>query len=497
MSVRAASTTCHEPSRCTPAPVRSGAEPCGRGPRGSRSGAGAPAPDVAEGTGEKSARSRRGIWPVSGRTGGWRRRVTRTAMPSGGTSDVADGTSMVGSGIMNRNAITRSPASACTSAPGGPGSLSWKGAKPIQMVRAVAKRGSSGESGTAPSRRFATSVRGTARRSAARRPGSTRGGSGRGPRRRGRRGFARRSPASRSPACRDGCGRRGSSKSGSGAARHERGLAASWASRPPAPTREGVRGRRCRDTTRTAPGSGRGRARCSRRSPASRAVIRYGGLRLGELGEDCLAPNPASSNRLRIPWRRNASTTSTMGQRTSSPSGANGIIAVPPIPVAMVSKRSFGEGAVRRRDESEGLLREVPRRGLEEPRGDALAVAALAVAGSAVATYALYPGSRSGSSGAGRSPGSDGGPTSATTAMATVERIARIVDAMIRSPQESRDASQADSGRVSLRHAVPDRQRGGARSTSTRRRSARRRSSGWKDPTERSVMPRSRSAIRA
>ena len=37
--------------------------------------------------------------------------------------------------------------------------------------------------------------------------------------------------------------------------------------------------------------------------------------------------------------------TSTMGQRTSSPSGAKGIIAVPPMPVAMVSKTSFGKGA--------------------------------------------------------------------------------------------------------------------------------------------------------
>ena len=69
---------------------------------------------------------------------------------------------MVGSGIVKRNAITRSPASACTSAPGGPGSLSWKGAKAIQVRGAAAKRGSSGESGASPSRRFATSVRGTA-----------------------------------------------------------------------------------------------------------------------------------------------------------------------------------------------------------------------------------------------------------------------------------------------------------------------------------------------
>ena len=156
------------------------------------------------------------------------------------------------------------------------------------------------------------------------------------------------------------------------------------------------------------------------------------------------------------------------------------------MPVAIVSKTSFGKGApfadeTRRKGscvKSRGV-------GLEEPRGDALAVSALAVAGSAVADVRLVSGKPE------RVGGDRRGVLDRTGARqrddgdgdGRKDRSHRGCDDTI-AGSGGRDASQADSGRVSLRHAVPDRQGRGPRHRLLQEGVRRPRdASRWKAPT--------------
>ena len=227
------------------------------GLRGSRSGAGESSGGGRtwpKGPVTKSARSRRGIWPVSGRTGESGDGVTRTAMLSGGASEVGEGTSMVGSGITKRNAMTRSPASACTSAPRRARLARWKGAKPIHVEGRGGEAGIVGGVGdfALEALRDERARDGGGDRLCAGR--DRRGGSGRGPRRRRHGGFGGEVAGIAVP----GMPQRMRSKRF-----FEVGI---WRRTPwarserlgrlrslPAPTREGLRGRRSRDTKRPAP----------------------------------------------------------------------------------------------------------------------------------------------------------------------------------------------------------------------------------------------------
>ena len=311
-------------------------------------------------------------------------------MPSGGTSEAGEGTSIVGSGIVNRNAITRSPASACTSAPGRAGlgrrGTARKRSRCAAPPRTAGRRGSPGAS---PSSRAATSVRGTAEAS-----GCARGRDQRAevvdevPDAARRRASAPTSPASRCRACRSGCGRRGSSTSGS-ACRTPRARSRGFVGFTPAGT--------VRHDAAAVDAVARGAERAVVDEAARRALVGLGRARAAPRSRAPVAPsraprataaspNPASSKRSACPASRNASTTSTIGQsdlfaerrerdhRGAADAGRDRL--------EQVLRR---RRAVRRRHEPEGLALEVARRGLEEPRRDALAVAALAVAGRAVA----------------------------------------------------------------------------------------------------------------
>ena len=322
--------------------------------------------------------------------------VTRTAMPSGGRSEVGrrDVDRRVGDHEAERDhALARERLHERARR----GRLVVVERSERDPRRAAPSRtaGRRETPGPAPSSFAATSVRGTAeRRGTGPSAGSACAGSGRGPRPRSRRGSATEVAGIAVP----GIPHRTRSKRFRDVGicfRTPRARSRGLVGLTPTGTVVGITPRPSMPWQRRAqrPVVDRAREPRSRTSPASPGLRPPPGPASSSRSRPRSPPpaNPPSSKRIADSLAaRNASTTSTIGHNVSSPSDANGIIAVPPIPVAIDLEEVLRRRrAVRGRHEAERLLLEVARRRLEEPRRDALPVAALSVARRAVADVRL------------------------------------------------------------------------------------------------------------